>query len=48
MAQPVEPTANETVMTPESFRLDQRNHAERPFLDQLAGLGWEILDLDNR
>ena len=36
------------VMTPQSLRLDERNHVEKPFLDQLAGLGWEILDLDNR
>ena len=35
-------------MTPRSLRLDERNHVEKPFLDQLAGLGWEILDLDNR
>ena len=33
-------------MTPQSHRLDERNHVEKPFLDQLAGLGWEILDLD--
>ena len=32
-------------MTPQSHRLDERNHVEKPFLDQLAGLGWEILDL---
>ena len=35
-------------MTLQSIRLDERNHVEKPFLDQLAGLGWEILDLDNR
>ncbi len=34
------------VMTPRSHHLDERNHVERPFLDQLDGLGWEILDLD--
>ena len=33
-------------MLPQSHRLDERNHVEKPFLDQLAGLGWEILDLD--
>jgi len=27
-------------------RLDERNHVEKPLLDQLHGLGWEILDLD--
>ena len=30
------------------LRLDERNHVEKPFLDQLHGLGWEILDLDNK
>ena len=30
----------------EQFRLDERQHVEKPLLDQLAGLGWEILDLD--
>ena len=29
----------------ERFRLDERNHIERPLLDQLAGLGWEVVDL---
>jgi type I restriction enzyme R subunit len=29
------------------FRLDERNHVEKPFLDELHGLGWEIIDLDN-
>lgn len=33
-------------MTSQSHRLDERNHVEKPLLDQLAGLGWEILDLD--
>ena len=28
------------------IKLDERNHVEKPLLDQLAGLGWEILDLD--
>ena len=35
-------------MTPQPHRLDERNHVEKPFLDQLAGLGWDILDLDNQ
>ena len=35
-------------MTPQPFRMDERNHVEKPFLDQLAGLGWDILDLDNQ
>ena len=35
-------------MTPQPLRMDERNHVEKPLLDQLAGLGWEILDLDNQ
>jgi len=27
------------------YKLDERNHVEKPLLDQLAGLGWEIIDL---
>ncbi len=27
-------------------RIDERQHVEKPLLDQLSGLGWEILDLD--
>jgi type I restriction enzyme R subunit len=34
--------------TSQRLRLDERNHVEKPLLDQLAGLGWEILDLDNK
>jgi len=30
------------------IKLDERNHVEKPFLDQLDGLDWEILDLDNK
>lgn len=30
---------------PKHIRLDERNHVERPFLDQLAGLGWTVIDL---
>src|SRR3989339_2278906 len=30
------------------LRIDERNHVEKPFLDQLAGLGWEVLDLDSK
>ena len=29
----------------EALRLDERNHVEKPLLDQLAGLGWEVIDL---
>ena len=28
----------------EPFRLDERNHVVMPLLDQLAGLGWEVID----
>jgi type I restriction enzyme R subunit len=31
--------------TPEHIKLDERNHVEKPLLDQLRGLGWEIIDL---
>jgi len=31
--------------TPKHIRLDERNHVEKPLLDQLAGLGWEVMDL---
>lgn len=37
-----------TKKTPEHIRMDERNHVEKPRLDQLAGLGWEIIDLDNQ
>jgi type I restriction enzyme, R subunit len=33
--------------TPAHIRLDERNHVEKPLLDQLAGLGWEIIDLNS-
>ncbi|MDX1908691.1 MAG: HsdR family type I site-specific deoxyribonuclease [Bacteroidia bacterium] len=29
----------------ESLKLDEYNHVEKPFLEQLAGLGWEVLEL---
>lgn len=34
-----------TTSTPAHIKLDERHHVEQPFLDQLAGLGWTILDL---
>ena len=34
--------------TARQLRLDERNHVEKPFLNQLHGLGWGILDLDNK
>jgi type I restriction enzyme, R subunit len=30
----------------QQHKLDERNHVEKPLLNQLAGLGWEIVDLD--
>ncbi len=30
------------------IKLDERNHVEKPLLDQIADLGWEILDLDSK
>jgi type I restriction enzyme, R subunit len=30
------------------IRLDERNHVEKPFLDQLHGLGWTIIDCDTK
>jgi type I restriction enzyme R subunit len=30
------------------LKLDERNHVEKPLLDQLHGLGWEIKDLDSK
>lgn len=30
------------------IKLDERNHVEKPFLDQLQGLGWTIVDCDNK
>ena len=33
---------------PDHIKLDERNHVEKPLLAQLNGLGWEILDLDNK
>ncbi|MFO7970472.1 MAG: hypothetical protein R6U40_01835 [Desulfobacterales bacterium] len=32
----------------DQYKLDERNHVEKPLLDQLAGLGWEIIDLSGR
>lgn len=31
--------------TLEYIKLDERNHVEKPLLDQLRGLGWEVIDL---
>jgi type I restriction enzyme R subunit len=32
--------------TPIHIKIDERNHVEKPLLDQLAGLDWEIIDLE--
>jgi len=37
-----------TDKTPSQIRLDERNHVEKPLLDQLEGLDWEIIDLDSK
>ena len=37
-----------TDRTPQYIKLDERNHVEKPLLDQLEGLDWEIIDLDNK
>jgi type I restriction enzyme R subunit len=34
--------------TPKHIRIDERNHVEKPLLDQLAGLGWEVIDLTDK
>ena len=31
--------------TAKQLRLDERNHVEKPLLDQLEGLGWEVIEL---
>ena len=31
--------------TPKHLKLDERNHVEKPLLDQLVRLGWKIIDL---
>jgi len=34
--------------TAKELKLDERNHVEKPLLDQLAGLEWEVIDLDGK
>ena len=36
------------IETSQHIKLDERNHVEKPLLDQLKELGWEIHDLDNK
>jgi len=33
---------------PKHIRIDERNHVEKPLLDQLDSLDWEIIDLDSK
>jgi type I restriction enzyme R subunit len=30
----------------QTLKIDERNHVEKPLLDQLRGLGWQIIDLN--
>jgi len=32
--------------TPPHIKIDERNHVEKPLLDQLSQLGWEVIDLE--
>ena len=34
--------------TAKEIKLDERNHVEKPFLDQLEGLGWTVIDCDSK
>ena len=34
--------------TPKHIKLDERNHVELPLLEQLEGLGWDIIDLTDK
>lgn len=34
--------------TAREIKLDERHHVEKPFLDQLEGLGWTVIDCDTR
>ena len=34
--------------TAKEIKLDERNHVEKPLLDQLDGLDWEVMDLDSK
>src|SRR5262245_27817427 len=37
-----------TDKTAEHIKLHERHHVEKPLLDQLAGLQWEVIDLDSK
>ena len=34
-----------TATLPQRIQLDERHHVEKPLLDQLAGLDWEVIGL---
>ena len=34
--------------SPTHVKLDERNHVEKPLLEQLEGLGWDIIDFTNK
>src|SRR5262245_51543956 len=34
--------------TAKEIKLDERNHVEKPFLNQLEGLGWTVIDCDSK
>ncbi len=34
--------------TAQEIKLDERNHVEKPFVDQLGGLKWKVLDFDSK
>ena len=37
-----------TDKTAQEIRLDERNHVEKPLLEQLDGLGWQVIDLNSK
>ena len=34
--------------TPSRIKLDERNHVEKPLLDQPSSLAWAVIDLDSK
>src|SRR5882672_3705141 len=36
------------VQIPKHIRIDERNHVEKPLLEQLSGLRWDVIDLTDR
>jgi type I restriction enzyme R subunit len=37
-----------TDKTANEIKLDERNHVEKPLLEQLDGLGWQVIDLNSK